>query len=175
MIQALRFLLVPKRKPSPRSPVANATKKIAPPNGADPGCSPATSDTELSFREFRCSGHNTTLYIMLIEGKLCRRRIYIHMHTYVRTYIVCIYINKYINTHTHIYIYIYAYAHAYTCVYICIYIHICTHSKKNIRLQVSGTRKLMEQPITLGIKIAQKPYIVWSLAPKALIYESLDP
>ena len=29
--------------------------------------------------------------------------------------------------------------------------------------------------ITLGIKIAQKPYIVWSLGPKALIYESLDP
>ena len=28
---------------------------------------------------------------------------------------------------------------------------------------------------TLGIKIAQKPYIVWSLGPKALIYESLDP
>ena len=28
--------------------------------------------------------------------------------------------------------------------------------------------------ITLGIKIAQKPYIVWSLGPKALIYESLD-
>ena len=28
--------------------------------------------------------------------------------------------------------------------------------------------------ITLGIKIAQKPYIV-SLGPKALIYESLDP
>ena len=27
---------------------------------------------------------------------------------------------------------------------------------------------------TLGIKIAQKPYIVWSLGPKALIYESLD-
>ena len=26
----------------------------------------------------------------------------------------------------------------------------------------------------LGIKIAQKPYIVWSLGPKALIYESLD-
>ena len=27
---------------------------------------------------------------------------------------------------------------------------------------------------TLGIKIAQKPYIVWSLGPTALIYESLD-
>ena len=26
---------------------------------------------------------------------------------------------------------------------------------------------------TLGIKIAQKPDIVWSLGPKALIYESL--
>ena len=30
-------------------------------------------------------------------------------------------------------------------------------------------------PKTLGIKIAQKPYTVWSLGPKALIYESLDP
>ena len=29
--------------------------------------------------------------------------------------------------------------------------------------------------VTLEIKIAQKPYIVWSLGPKALIYESLDP
>ena len=29
-------------------------------------------------------------------------------------------------------------------------------------------------PITLGINLAQKPYIVWSLGPKALIYESLD-
>ena len=29
--------------------------------------------------------------------------------------------------------------------------------------------------LTLGIKIAQKPYIVWSLGPKALIYESLNP
>ena len=30
-------------------------------------------------------------------------------------------------------------------------------------------------PKPLGIKIAQTPYIVWSLGPKALIYESLDP
>ena len=30
-------------------------------------------------------------------------------------------------------------------------------------------------PFPLGIKTAQKPYIVWSLAPKGLIYESLDP
>ena len=29
-------------------------------------------------------------------------------------------------------------------------------------------------PLPLGIKTAQKPYIVWSLGPKALIYESLD-
>ena len=28
---------------------------------------------------------------------------------------------------------------------------------------------------TLRIKTAQKPYIVWSLGPKALVYESLDP
>ena len=27
----------------------------------------------------------------------------------------------------------------------------------------------------LGIKIAPKPYTVWSLGPQALIYESLDP
>ena len=31
------------------------------------------------------------------------------------------------------------------------------------------------QILSLGIKTAQKPYIVWSLGPKALIYESLDP
>ena len=37
-----------------------------------------------------------------------------------------------------------------------------------------------EEPIILslslpvGIKIAQKSYIVWSLGPKALLYESLD-
>ena len=29
--------------------------------------------------------------------------------------------------------------------------------------------------LSLGIKIAQKPYTVWSLGPKALLYESLDP
>ena len=28
--------------------------------------------------------------------------------------------------------------------------------------------------VTLGIKTAQRPYAVWSLGPKALIYESLD-
>ena len=36
-------------------------------------------------------------------------------------------------------------------------------------------QKLFITSLTLGIKIAQKPYIVWSLGPKALIYESLDP
>ena len=29
--------------------------------------------------------------------------------------------------------------------------------------------------LTLRLKIAQKPYIVWSLDPKALKYESLEP
>ena len=29
--------------------------------------------------------------------------------------------------------------------------------------------------LTLRLKIAQKPYIVWSLGPKALKYESLEP
>ena len=29
--------------------------------------------------------------------------------------------------------------------------------------------------LALGIKIAQKPYIVFFLGPKALIYEPLDP
>ena len=28
---------------------------------------------------------------------------------------------------------------------------------------------------TLRLKVAQKPYIVWSLGPKALKYESLEP
>ena len=28
---------------------------------------------------------------------------------------------------------------------------------------------------TLRLKIAQKPYVVWSLDPKALEYESLEP
>ena len=34
---------------------------------------------------------------------------------------------------------------------------------------------LVLSPEALGIKIAQKPYIVWSLGPKALTYESLGP
>ena len=34
---------------------------------------------------------------------------------------------------------------------------------------------LCPNPLTLGITRAQKPYIAWSLGPKALIYESLDP
>ena len=29
--------------------------------------------------------------------------------------------------------------------------------------------------LTLRLKIAQKPYVVWSLGPKALKYESLEP
>ena len=33
----------------------------------------------------------------------------------------------------------------------------------------------MLQAITLRLKIAQKLYIVWSLGPKALNYESLEP
>ena len=37
-----------------------------------------------------------------------------------------------------------------------------------------GAASLLSQK-TLGIKIAQKPYRVWSLGPKALIYESLEP
>ena len=41
------------------------------------------------------------------------------------------------------------------------------HAAFNVRMWVSGS-------LTLGIKTAQKPYIIWSLGPKALIYESLD-
>ena len=41
-------------------------------------------------------------------------------------------------------------------------------------LELSGPRFLCTVR-TLGIKIAQKPYIVWSLGRKALKYESLDP
>ena len=42
-----------------------------------------------------------------------------------------------------------------------------------VRIQDPILEILVNQK-TLGIKIAQKPYIVWSLGPKALIYESLD-
>ena len=38
---------------------------------------------------------------------------------------------------------------------------------------LSGFGLISDQQ-TLGIKTAQKPYIVWSLGPKALIYESLE-
>ena len=31
------------------------------------------------------------------------------------------------------------------------------------------------QTLTLRLKMAQKPYIMWSLGPKALTYESLEP
>ena len=34
---------------------------------------------------------------------------------------------------------------------------------------------ILKLPCTLRLKIAQKPYIVWSLDPKALKYESLEP
>ena len=33
----------------------------------------------------------------------------------------------------------------------------------------------LAETLTLRLKIAQKPYIVWSLGPKALKYESLEP
>ena len=33
----------------------------------------------------------------------------------------------------------------------------------------------MGSTITLRLKIAKRPYIVWSLGPKALRYESLEP
>ena len=29
--------------------------------------------------------------------------------------------------------------------------------------------------VTLRLKMARKPYIIWSLSPKALTYESLEP
>ena len=35
--------------------------------------------------------------------------------------------------------------------------------------------KSQTRPLTLRLKIAQKPHIVWSLGPKALKYESLEP
>ena len=41
-------------------------------------------------------------------------------------------------------------------------------------IRVQGVRVRIRVPLTLGIKIAQMPYIVWSLGPKALTYESLD-
>ena len=36
-------------------------------------------------------------------------------------------------------------------------------------------RTLVSKSPSLRLKIAQKPYIVWSLGPKALKYESLEP
>ena len=35
-------------------------------------------------------------------------------------------------------------------------------------------RAMSTHPLTLSIKIAQKPYIIGSLGPKALKYESFD-
>ena len=42
-------------------------------------------------------------------------------------------------------------------------------------LCVSSRKTPLPRTVTLRLKIAQKPYIVKSLAPKALIYESLEP
>ena len=38
-----------------------------------------------------------------------------------------------------------------------------------------GLWECVSLTLTLRLKMAQKPYIVWSLGPKALIYESLKP
>ena len=42
--------------------------------------------------------------------------------------------------------------------------------------EASNSERSAEEPciLTLRIKIAQKPYIAWSLSPKALVYESLE-
>ena len=56
-------------------------------------------------------------------------------------------------------------------------------SAQNVSTETADRRSSINRAIlmsgaflnALGIKIAQKPYIVWSLGPKALIYESLDP
>ena len=36
-------------------------------------------------------------------------------------------------------------------------------------------RQELANSLTLRLKIAQKPYVVWSLGPKALKHESLEP
>ena len=48
---------------------------------------------------------------------------------------------------------------------------------KGTRRQAGEVRDHSSVTIALpiGIKIAQTPYVVWSLAPKSLIYESLEP
>ena len=48
----------------------------------------------------------------------------------------------------------------------------CYPTMTKIRIGFGGCIILY---LSLGIKIAQKPYIVWSLGPKASIHESLDP
>ena len=38
-----------------------------------------------------------------------------------------------------------------------------------------GRRSSASLEVTLRLKMAQKPYMIWSLGPKALKYESLEP
>ena len=100
----------------------------------------------------------------------------------------------YIYTH-HIYI-IYTYIHTYICnIIIPTYMHACIHtlytnqepgiSKPYMLKQENhpqargevapGALQLRTPTLTLRLKIAQRSYIVWSLGPKALGYESLEP
>ena len=47
----------------------------------------------------------------------------------------------------------------------------CSGFQRDFKGDLEGLMRF----ITLGINIAPKFYVVWSLGPKALIYESLEP
>ena len=74
---------------------------------------------------------------------------------------------------------VHIYIHVHTCMYVCMYVRMCvcninTHIK--IDVHISNPFSRMElHALSLGLKMAQNPYILWSLGPKALKYASLEP
>ena len=66
------------------------------------------------------------------------------------------------------------------CVCVCVFVCVCVRAYVCMCVcpcspKVCSFCSNAFERCSLGIKIAQKPYIVWSLGPKALIYESLEP
>ena len=51
---------------------------------------------------------------------------------------------------------------------------LITANSSNSQPSISGTIRPLTPPFTLSIKIAQKPYIIGSLGPEALKYESFE-
>ena len=104
------------------------------------------------------------------------------MYMYIYIYIcvcVCMYACMYVRT--------------YVCMYVCMYVPIyvcmyaCMHARMDGRMdgwnpalspepwKLQQINSALYRTLSLRLETAQKPHMIWSLGPKALKYESLEP